>query len=254
MAWLGIWYESAAAEGGPRSPEMFHGLVEPIVYPFAHTFIEEETKRLKASRDPCAFRRGGERFNVYYSLNHDGCQSGLDQQGCSIIRWLFEHFGTPESSLSARFSEIPIVLHTDEPLKAAAMANALVLMRFLGATEDQAIAKILIHRWSPFQGSPRLAAEEYERRVIDFLHGEIFYPEGVNLFDILERNDLKAYRDFPPCCLLEIGFIGPLLEWIDECWPKSEAEAADLLGKVRNSLRDEARFLKKKRKNSGTPY
>jgi len=66
------------------------------------------------------------------------------------------------------------VLHAENPARAAAMGNALTLLRFLAASEDQAVAKILIHPWNPFKGSPAEAAAEYEKRVIDFLHGEIF--------------------------------------------------------------------------------
>lgn len=246
MAWQGIWFEHGALEGGPRCPEHFRGLVPPIVYPFAHTFIEEEAKRLKSSPDPGRIARDGEWFNVYYSLNHDGGQGGLDQQGCRILRWVFECLGSKSgSAISARFSEIPLVIHSDEPRKAAALGNAVTLLRFLGAGEDQAIARILIHPWSPFRGSPRLAAEDYENRVLRFLNGEIFYPEELILFDILERNDLKAHRDLSPCCLSQIGFLAPLLEWIDECWPRNEAEAKDLEAKLRNSLLDEARSLAK---------
>jgi hypothetical protein len=126
------------------------------------------------------------------------------------------------------------------------MGNALTLLRFLSASEDQAIAKILLLPWNPLRGSPQLAAEDYERRVIDFLHGETFYPEDVSLFDVLERNDLKNYRDLMPCCLTQIGFIAPLLEWVDECWPKNDDERRDLFAKLRNSLADEARFLRKR--------
>ncbi len=243
MAWLGIWFEPCAGAGEGRSPELLRGLAEPIVYPYAHSFVEAETERLTRGRDPGRITRGGERFNVYYSLNHDATQTGLDQQGCRILNWLFRNFATDSrNALGARFSEIPVVIHSDSPARAAALGNALALLRFLSASEDQAIARILLHPWNPLRGSPRLAAEDYERRVIDFLHGEIFYPDDVTLFDVLERNDLKAHRELGPCCLTQIGFIAPLLEWIDECWPKTESDRADLTAKIRNSLADEARY------------
>lgn len=247
MPWLGIWFEPLAGEGGARSPEQLRGLVQPIVYPYVRELIEEETKRLTKSKDPSRFLRDGERFNVFYSLNHDSTQTALDQQGCAILGWLFKNFETEsQNTISARFSEIPVVIHSDNPSNAAAMANALTLLRFLSASEDQAIAKILIHPWNPLRGSPRLAAEDYERRVIDFLHGEIFYPDDVSIFDVLGRHDLKSHRELGACCLTQIGFIAPLLEWVDECWPTSESEASGLIAKLRNSLADEARFLKKK--------
>lgn len=251
MPWLGIWFESLAVEEGARSPEMLRGLVPPIVYPYARGFIEEESKRLTRSKDPSRYLRDGERYNVFYSLNHDSTQTGLEQQGCSILGWLFQNFALDsQSTISARFSEIPVVIHTENPSQAAALGNALTLLRFLSASGDQAIAKILVHPWNPFRGSPRLAAEEYERRVIDFLHGEIFYPEDISIFDILGRRDLKSHRELGACCLTQIGFIGPLLEWVDECWPSGPDEERDLVEKLRNSLADEARYLKKKRDRS----
>jgi hypothetical protein len=246
MAWSGIWFEHAAGDGGPRSPERLKGLVTPRVYPYARGFIEDESKRLIRSSDPSQILREEGRFNVYYSLNHDSSQAGLHQQGCHVLNWLFKNFETDSrNTLSARFSEIPVVVHSDDPAKAAAMGNALTLLRFLSASEDQAIAKILLYAWNPFRGSPDLAAADYEKRVIDFLHGEIFYPEDISIFDVLERNDLKAHRDLGPCCLTQIGFILPLLEWIDECWPETPTERKELQDKLRNSLADEARFLRK---------
>jgi hypothetical protein len=226
---------------------MLEGLVPPIVYPYAHGFIEEESKRLSRAPDPGRILRDRERFNVYYSLNHDSTQHGLDQQGCRLLQWLFRNFD-PEggNTISARFSEIPVVIHAEDPRKAAALANALILLRFLGAAEDQAIARILVWPWNPFRGSPRLAAKEYEKRVLDFLHGEIFYPEDVSLFDILGRNDLKAHRDLEPCCLTQIGFILPLLEWADECWPETPAAEAELKVKLRRSLGDEVKYLRRR--------
>jgi hypothetical protein len=226
---------------------MFRGLVPPIVYPYVHGFIEDEEKRLVRAPDPGRRLRDRERFDVYYSLNHDGCQTGLDQQGCRILQWLFRNFEPDSASaVSARFSEIPVVIHSDDPGKAAAMGNALTLLRFLGASEDQAIAKLLIHPWNPLRGSPQAAAADYERRIIDFLHGEIFYPEDVSVFDILSRSDLKAHRTLGPCCLSQIGFVLPLLEWIDECWPQTDAERADLISKLKRSLADEASYLRKR--------
>jgi hypothetical protein len=248
MPWLGIWFEPLAGDGGARSPERLRGLVPPIVYPYAHNLIAEESRRLSRVRDPSTMLRDGELYTVFYSLAHDSTENGLDQQGCSILQWLFQSFELDSrNAIGARFSEIPVVVHADDAAKAAAMGNALTLLRFLSASEDQAIAKMLIHPWNPLRGSPQLAAADYEKRVLDFLHGEIFYPEDVSMFDILERQDLKAHRELGPCCQLQIGFIGPLLEWIDECWPRTDAERADLTLKLRNSLADEARFLRQRR-------
>lgn len=241
MPWLGIWFEHEAREGAARSPEWFEGFVPPVVYPYAHGFIEAEEKRLTKSKDPSTAYRDGERFSVYYSLAHDGGQSGLDQQGCRILNWLFGHFSTDVvHPVSARFNEIPVVVHEPHPVKAAALGNALTLLRFLVAEEDQAVAKILLHPWQMLRGGPRLTALEYEKRVLDFLHGELFYPEGITMFDVLERRDLKAHRELAACCETQIGFIRFLLEWIDDCWPGSEDEASELQAKLRNSLADEA--------------
>jgi hypothetical protein len=253
MAWLGIWFEHGAGEGGPRRPELLKVLAPPVIYPYAHSFIEDEAKRLGSKRDPGEVVRDGERFRVYYSLAHDGGDGLLDRQGCRIVRWLIEGFAPGAASVTSRFSEVPVVIHAEDAGRAAALVNALVLLRFLGATEDQAIAKIMIHPWSPFRGSPALAAAEYEKRVLEFLHGEIFYPEDVTLFDILGRNDLREHREMEACCLTQIGAIAPLLEWIDECWPKDEAEAADLTAKLRKSLEDEARSLRKMRRPPRVP-
>lgn len=250
MPWLGIWFEPLAVDGGARDPQMLKGLAPPIVHAFVHDFVEEESKRLVRTRDPSQILRERERFNVFYSIHHDSTQTGIDQQGCHILNWLFRHFETESrSTISSRFSEIPVVIHADNPSRAAAMANALTLLRFLSAGEDQAIAKIMIHPWNPLRGSPRLAAEEYERRVIDFLHGEIYYPEDVTLFDILGRHDLKGHRELNACCLTQIGFIAPLLEWVDECWPTTDEEAHDLTARLRNSLADEARYLRGREKS-----
>ncbi len=249
MPWQGIWFEHEASEGKARSTEWLRGLVEPISYPFAHGFVEAEAERLRKSRDPGSVHRNGERFSVYYSLVHDGGQSGIDQQGCRILNWLFEDFGLEgENALSRQFSEIPVVIHEPNPATAAALGNALVLLRFLAARADQAIAKIALYPWNPRRGSPRLAGEDYEKRVIEFLHGQIYYPDGVDLFDVLQRNDLKAHRVLAPCCRTQIGFIGPLLEWIDECWPDTPAERADLRERLRNSLADEARYWTRRRR------
>lgn len=244
MPWSGIWFEHEAGQEWGRSPEWFEGgLVEPRIYPYAHNFIDAEHRRLEVCQDPRSARRDGERVSVYYSLSHDGGQTGLDQQGCSILYWLFENF-CPEASnpVSARFSEVPVVIHETDPVKAAALGNALTLLRFLGAREDQAVARILIHPWDPRRGSPRLAAQDYERRVIEFLRGDLFYPEEITMFDVLGRNDLRAHRVLPPCCQTQIGFAGPLLEWIDECWPGSEDEARELERSLKNSLADEVRY------------
>ena len=249
MPWLGVWFESLAGEGGPRSPERFRGLVPPMVYPYAHGFVEDETRRLTGTRDPSRIRREGESFRVYYSLDHDSSLTAIDKQGCSILGWLFQHFETDSrSTLSARFSEIPVVVHAEDPSKAAAMANALALLRFLSASEDQAIAKVMVHRWPVGRADPTLAAREYEDRVLAFLSGEVFYPEDVTLFDVLERHDLKSHRELGPCCETQIGFVRPLLEWIDECWPGTDAERADLLAGLRSSLADEAQYLRRRRK------
>jgi len=245
MPWLGIWFESLAVDGGARDPQMLKGLAPPIVHAFAREFIEAESKRLVRTRDPSQVLVDRERFNVYYSLHHDSTQTGVDQQGCRILNWLFQNFEVDSrSAIGARFSEIPVVIHADNPARAAAMANALTLLRFLSAGEDQAIARILIHPWNPLRGSPRLAAAEYERRVIEFLHGEIFYGEDVTVFDVLGRHDLKSHRELGACCKTQISFVEPLLEWVDECWPSSEAEARELTAKLRSSLADEARYLR----------
>ena len=246
MPWQGIWFEPLAGVGGARSPEMFEGFDPPVVYPYAHNFVNAEDDRLRDSQDPGGVYRDGRRFDVFYSITHDAGQKGVDQQGCRLLRWLFDNF-YPESptSIGALFSEIPVVIHEPDPVRAAALGNALTLLRFLGADADQAIAKILLFRWDPMRVSPRLAAQEYERRIFDFLNGEIFYPEDVNVFDILERNDLRAHRTLPACCESQIGFIRPLLEWIDECWPESDAERIELEAKLRNSLADEAKYCRK---------
>jgi len=248
MPWLGIWFEHHAADDGPRDPAMFEGFVRPITYPYVHNFIEAETQRLVRAPDAGYARVGGERFSVYYSLDHDGGQTGLAQQGCRILQWLFENFDQHgENRLSARFSEIPVVIHAVDPQRAAAMANALTLLRFLGAAEDQAIAKMMLCPWNPLRGSPRLAALDWEKNVLDFLNGDIFYPEDISVFDVLERRDLRAHRALAPCCETQIGFIRPLLEWVDECWPTTPEERRDLEGKLRNSLGDESRYLRKAR-------
>ena len=187
--------------------------------------------------------RAGGGVRVVFSVYHDGPLGGLDQQGCRVPRWLFSHFDAEgRDRLSASFSEIPLVINAVDPARAAALANALVLLRFLGAAEDQAIAKVMLHPWDPFQGSPALATERYEERVLEFLHGEVFYPEGVTLFDVLDRRDLKRWRALAPCCQAQLGFILPILEWIDEVRPRSEAERKELEAKLRRSLADEARY------------
>lgn len=254
MPWQGIWFEHQANDGGSRSPEMFEGFDPPIIYPFVHNFVEAEDTRLRESSDPGGVYQDGQRFKVFYSIAHDGGQTGVDQQGCRILRWLFDNF-YPESrtSVSARFSEIPVVIHDPNPVRSAALANALTLLRFLGADEDQAIAKILLVRWDPRCGNPLLAAREYEKRIFDFLNGEIFYPEDVNVFDILERSDLAEHRALSACCESQIGFIRPLLEWIDECRPESEAERDELEAKLRNSLADEAKYCRAQARAASPP-
>jgi len=260
MAWLGIWFEHEAEDGRARSAEYLRGLVRPVVYPYAHSFVEAEEVRLRESADPSRSRVDGEPFNVFYSLSHDGGQTGLEQQGCRVLNWLFENFDpTGQNVVSARFNEIPVVIHEHDPIKAAAMGNALTLLRFLGASEDQAIAKILLHPWNPLKGNPRLAAEDYEKRAIAFLHGESFYPEGIDAFDVLARRDLRSNRALPPCCETQIGFMRSLLEWVDECWPETPDERAELTVKLRNSLDDEAKYRRRirraaKRQKEGAPY
>lgn len=244
MAWLGIWFDGLAGDDGPRNPEQLQGLVRPIVYPFASAFLEEEGRRLETSRAPDRHARDGTSYGVYYSLDHDGGRGGVDAQGCRIVRWLFEGFSAEGASRRAsRFNEIPLVVHCDDPVKAAAMVNALVLLRFLGAAEDQAVAKIMIHPWNVLRGGPSRAALDYERRVLELLHGQIFYGEDVTLFDVLDRPDLRRFRSLPPCCAEQIGFVRSILEWIDDCWPRSDAERDELTRKLRNSLADEARYL-----------
>ena len=51
----------------------------------------------------------------------------------------------------------------------------------------------------------------------------------------------------------QIGFIGPLLEWVDECWPASDAERLDLERKLRSSLTDEAVYLRRKAPPAAPP-
>ena len=251
MPWSGIWFEHGAGEGGPRDPDMFEGLVRPVAYPYVHSFIEAETQRLLETKDPGYVRSDGERHGVYYSLAHSGGQTGIDQQGCHILQWLFENFDPAgRNDLSRRFSEIPVVIHATAPQYAAAMGNALTLLRFLGAAEDQAIAKMVICPWTARLGDSLLAARDYESRVLEFLHCDIFYPEDVTLFDVLSRQDLKAHRALAPCCETQIGFISPLLDWIDECWPQSPEQAQELEAKLRNSLGDEAFYLRKARRSS----
>ena len=143
MAWLGIWYEHEARQGGRRDPRQFTSLGHPVIYPYAHSFIENETSRLEGTEDPSRTRKGGELHSVYYSLNHDGGQGGLHQQGCAILQWLFQNFEPGgNSAISKRFCEIPVIIHAVNPARAAAMANALPLLRFLAREEDQAVAKI----------------------------------------------------------------------------------------------------------------
>lgn len=245
MAWQGVWFEPLATPGGGRDPELLSVLMPPIVYPYAHSFVNAEQERVRQSRDPGTIWSEGEYHRVYYSLCHDSRETGMDEQGCRILRWLFESFDPDSTStVAARFSEIPVVIHADHPAKAAAMANALALMRFLTAEEDQAIAKIMVFPWDVHGLGPGRAAAIYEEHVRSFLAGSVLYPEDVNLFDVLARNDLRGHREFAACCTIQIGFIRSLLDWIDEAWPETTAERADLETKLRNSLIDEARFLR----------
>ena len=50
MPWLGIRFEPLAGEGGAHSPKQLRGLIPPIIYPYAHGFVEDETQR--TGRDP----------------------------------------------------------------------------------------------------------------------------------------------------------------------------------------------------------
>lgn len=245
MPWQGIWFESQARANGDRDPEWLQAFGDAVAYPYPRNFVEAEEDRLRGSTDPSRLLRDGERRSVYYSLCHDGGADGIDQQGCRILRWLFERFNPDGSdSISGRFSEIPVVIHEPDPIKAAALGNALTLLRFLAGSDDQAIAKMMLCPWDPRRGSPRIAAQEYEKRVFAFLNeSDLFYPDDIDLFDVLERRDLRAHRSLAPCCQVQIGFILPLLEWIDDCWPKTQDERADLTLKLRNSLGDEARFV-----------
>jgi hypothetical protein len=125
------------------------------------------------------------------------------------------------------------------------MANALTLLRFLARAEDQAVAKIMLTSWDPLCKGSQAAAEDYENRCLDFLKGEIYYPEEVGLFEVLDRMDLRSYRQLEPCCKTQIGFIESLLSWADECWPQTQREAQELENKMRESLADEASYLRR---------
>ena len=246
MAWQGIWFEPEACVGGSRDPEMLQAFGDAIAYPYPRNFIDAEEARLRSSKDPGRMLAGGERRSVYYSLGHDGAASDIEAHGCRILRWLFERF-RPDGgdSVSARFSEIPVVIHEPDAVKAAALGNALTLLRFLAASEDQAIARMMLVRWDPRRGSPQLAAAEYEKRLFSFLNeSDLFYPDDVDVFDVLERQDLRSQRTLHPCCQTQIGFIPPLLEWIDDCWPTSVKERRALESKLRNSLADEAKYVR----------
>ena len=249
MTWLGIWFEHEAREGGPLDPAQFKSLVHPVIYPYASSFIEHESRRLEDTEDPSRIREAGELHSVYYSLNHDGGQGGLHQQGCSILQWLFQNYEPDgQGRISKRFCEIPVVIHAIDPAHAAAMANGLTLLRFLTREEDQAVAKIMLSPWNPLQGPDNAtAAQRYEKRCIDFLNGDIFYPETVSLFDVLGRIDLKCHRTLAPCCKAQLGFIESLLKWADECWPQTPAEARGLEKKMRASLADEAAYHRRQR-------
>lgn len=246
MTWLGIWFEHEAREGGPRDPAQFKRLVHPVIYPYAHSFIENESRRLEEVEDPSRAREAGEIHSVYYSLNHDGGQNGLDQQGCAILQWLFQNFEpSGRSNISSRFLEIPVVIHAVHPPRAAAMANALTLLRFLARAEDQAVAKIMLTSWDPLRTDNQAAAAEYENRCLEFLQGDRYYAEDIGLFEVLDRMDLKSHRQLEPCCKTQIGFIESLLKWADECWPQTRREALDLERKMRDSLADETAYLRR---------
>jgi len=244
-SWQGIWFESEACEGGARDPAHLRVLHPPIVYPYAHAFVNAEADRVRKSRDPGSLWKDRESRRVFYSLAHDSRETGVGDQGCRIVRWLFESFD-PDSrtTLAARASEIPIVIHADHPAKAAAMANALAMIRFLTADEDQAIAKIAILPWEVRRLGPERAAAAYEERVREFLGGSIFYPDDVTLFDVLGRADLRSHRELAACCTTQIGFVRSLLDWIDEEWPATREAELALEARLRRSLVDEARFLR----------
>ena len=246
MAWQGIWFEAEARDGGARDPDLLEVLMPPITYPYAHAFVNAETERVREARDPGTIFKDGEYHRVYYSLSHGGHETGLDEQGCRILRWLFENFDPDRPDcLAARFSEIPVVLHDPDPARAAAMANALTLIRFLTAGDDQAVARIHVFAWDVRRLGPWRSAAAWEKSVRDFLNGSVLYPEDVDLFDVLARTDLRRHREFAACCTTQIGFVQSLLDWIDEeGWPETDDAKASLMGRLRNSIVDEARFLK----------
>ena len=104
--------------------------------------------------------------------------------------------------------------------------------------------KILLFRWE-LRGNPQRIAREYEQRIFDFLNGEVYYPDDVDVFDVLGRQDLKSHRALGPCCQSQIGFIRPLLEWIDDCWPQTDEDRRELREKLTNSLCDEVKYCRK---------
>ncbi len=246
MAWQGIWFDPEARAGGARDPESFQSLLPPIVYPWVHSFVEAEQERVRRSLDPGTIVVDGERHRVYYALVHDGHETELDAQGCRVLRWLFEHFDPDDpKALAARFSEIPVLLHGEHPGKAAAMANALTLVRFLTAEEDQAVAKICVQPMEVSRLGPARAVAYWEEQARAFLGGSVFYPEDVSVFEVLGRSDLRGHRELPACCFTQIGFLRSLLDWIDEeGWPGNAESARSLEGRLRKSLVDEARFLR----------
>ena len=65
MTWLGIWFEHEAREGGPRDPAQFKRLVHPVIYPYAHNFIENETQRLQEVGAPSLASAGGDVHSDY---------------------------------------------------------------------------------------------------------------------------------------------------------------------------------------------
>ena len=101
---------------------------------------------------------------------------------------------------------------------------------------------ILICSGPVYAVEPRIWEQDTQE---DFLKGEIYYPEEVGLFEVLDRMDLKSYRQLEPCCKTQIGFIESLLNWADECWPHSRREALELEEKMRESLADETAFLRR---------
>jgi len=75
MAWLGIWFEYLAGEGGARSPEHFKGLAPPHRLPVRARLHRRRGKAPPSVAGPRHVLEGRQRYNVYYSLAHDGGQT-----------------------------------------------------------------------------------------------------------------------------------------------------------------------------------